>query len=229
MSEISSDFYEAWRRFLAAEYLRLLHETQEWEWTRGRTDYVAFLIAVNDEAVLGHMARVIARIEDIPGIDPYPERYWHVTVKGLGFMTDTPGRLDELSPRDVQRFTEEARPIIEAVSPFELTIGPVSAFPEVVILEVHDGGQVRELNTRLLDRVPGLLRYEIDGSNFLPHVSIARFVSDEGLSALKDSLSGLRAEAERSSFRAEEVLLVRAHLAAEAPRLEVLATYRLGS
>ncbi len=51
MSELSTDFGGAWRRFQGTESLRLLETTLEWEWTRRRTDYFAFLITVSDEAV----------------------------------------------------------------------------------------------------------------------------------------------------------------------------------
>jgi len=90
MTERASTFQEAWNRFREAETLRLLQETLEWEWTRGRKEYAAFLVEIEDPGARAHIAGVIDRIKDIPGVDPYPDTYWHITVKGLGFVVDEP-------------------------------------------------------------------------------------------------------------------------------------------
>ncbi len=228
MSELSTDFDGAWRRFQGAQSLRLLESTLEWEWTRGRTDYFAFLIAVSDEAVREYTSRMIAQVAEIPGVDPYPERYWHVTIKGVGFLAAEPSREDEVSLADVERLAETVRPALESQAPFEVTVGPVNAFAEVVMLEAHDGGATRCLNAALLEAAPDLQRYAVDGEMFLPHVSIARFSSNEGLSTLKETLAGLRETAEPGpTFTASEALLIRAHLAREAPEFDLVAQYAL--
>jgi 2'-5' RNA ligase len=227
MREISSSFDEAWSRFRASEGIVLQQETLEWEWTRGRTDFVAFLIAISDERVREQMGAEVDFIAGISGVDLYPERYWHITVKQVGFLTESAARDDEVSTGDVETLSEAARSVLEASAPVEGEIGPLSAFPEVVFLEVHDGGLVQGMNRALMN-VGAMPRYPVDGLSFLPHVSVARFSSDEGLGELKRRLAEERGSASGIKFRAEEVLLVQAHLAAEAPEFEVLATYRLG-
>jgi hypothetical protein len=228
--EIVGEFEEGWRRFQASDTVRLLHETLEWEWTRGRTDYVAFLLQPSEPEVRAHIARAIEAIEGIPGVDPYPERYWHVTIKGVGFLIDDPTHEDEVSPDEVQRISDAARPILESHHPFRAEIGRPNAFAEVVYLEVLDGGIIRSLNEHLLEGVPGIARQPVDGAHFLPHISIARFSSAEGLDELKNTLAGLRAEAPPAPvFTVRDALLVQAHLAAEAPTFDLLALYELGA
>jgi 2'-5' RNA ligase len=223
-----AEFERAWQRFQEAQTLRLLQETQEWEWTRGRRDYAAFLFPVPEGEVRQHIAAQIERLAGIPGIDPYPESYWHVTIKGVGFVCDEPSRADEISGDDLSRLASGARGILESISPFEVVLGPVNAFEEVVFLEVHDRGVVRDLNRRLIEALPGLPMYPVDGEAFLPHISIARFSSGEGLGQLKQALGEMRAEAGRSSFGVEDVMLVQAHLSAEAPTLDLISLYSLG-
>ena len=228
MPELSTDFDGAWRRFQDADSLRLLESTLEWEWARGRTDYFAFLITVSDEAVQEYASRMIAEVAEIPGVDPYPERYWHVTVKGVGFLAEEPSREDEVSLADVERLAEAVRPALASRAAFEVTLGPVNAFAEVVLLEAHDGGATRRLNAALLESAPDLQRYAVDGEMFLPHVSIARFSSNEGLPRLKETLARLRETAEPGpTFTASEALLIRAHLAREAPEFDLVAEYPL--
>jgi 2'-5' RNA ligase len=227
--DIAGDFAEAWRRFQGANYLVLSTETLEWEWTRGRTDYAAFLIRVTDAAVRSEIERALAVLEGLPGVDPYPEPYWHATVKGLGFVVDEPGREDELSPARLAELAEQARPMLESTPRFEATAGPAGGFSEVVILEVHDGGVIRALNTRMLESLD-VLRTPVDGPIFLPHISIARFRSQEGMGELKERLRSLRASSESGPrFEVGEVQLIVAKLVPEeAPTFEVVREYRLG-
>lgn len=228
MSEFSPDFATAWERFQSATSVRLLQETLEWEWTRGRAEFAAFLIPVSDAGAKARCARAVAAIRDIPGVDPYPEDYWHITVKQVGFLNPSPSRPDEVSQADLEALAQEARGVLETQTRFQARIGAPNGFPEVVFLEVGDGGAVRTLNTLLCDRLEMLPRYPIDGAMWLPHVSIARFSSNEGLAALKERLATLRSEDPGdTSFDVNEVLLIQAHLAAEAPTFDMLARYEL--
>ena len=229
MTEITGDFAEAWRRFERLESLVLSTETLEWEWTRGRTSYAALLVRIMDAGVRGEIERVLQAVEGIPGVDPYPEEYWHVTVKGLGFVVKEPTREDELSPGRLTSLAGEARPLLESTPAFEAVAGPAAGFAEVVILEVHDGGVVRGLNTQLMETLPGVLRAPVDGAVFLPHISIARYGSEEGLGELKEALSRLRAEGrEGARFEVGEVQLIVAHLSgAGAPTFEVVESFGL--
>jgi 2'-5' RNA ligase len=181
-----------------------------------------------DAGVISAIERTIEAIADIPGVDPYPAPYWHATVKGVGFVVDEPSREDELSPERLAKLAEEARPVIEATPAFELRLGRPGAFAKVVIMEVLDLGAIRSLNMRLLEAVPGLPRGPFDGAMFLPHVSIARFRSQEGLGELKETLARPRTSPPpEASFRVREVQLIRAHLSAAAPTFGLLGAYGL--
>lgn len=225
---MAGDFAEAWRRFERLQYLVLSTETVEWEWTRGRTDYAALLVRVTDAVIRSEIERVLGALEDVPGVDPYPEHYWHVTVKGLGFVVEEAIRGDEISPGRLVALAEEARPVLESTGAFEATVGPAAGFAEVAIMEVHDGGAVRALNTRLMESLD-VLRTAVDGAVFLPHISIARYGSHEGLAELKARLAKLRASFESGTpMQVAEVELIVARLSSEAPTFDVVERYALG-
>jgi 2'-5' RNA ligase len=151
-------------------------------------------------------------------------------VKGLGFVVDEPSKDDELSPHQVAQLGANARAVIESRDSFPVSIGMVNAFPEVVMLEVDDGGQVGALNMALADALPDLPVYGVDGEAFLPHISIARFSSHEGLDQLKETLAAIRSEgAPAPTFEVGKVKLIQAHLAEAAPTFDTLASYRLRS
>ena len=227
MDALKGEFAAAWAQFQALKGLRLVPETLEAEWTRGRHTYLAFLVPIDDADVVNHLRKLVRALEAIPGVEPYPEDYWHITIKGLGFESENADRSDDVSSSAVRSVADAAGAIFSRQPPFEARIGLAAAFPEVVFAEVWDALPVRELNEGVLEAIPGLVRYPFDGADFLPHVSVARFTSNDGLARLKSVIAGQREEGAGPSFPIDEVRLVRAHLSAQAPRLETIETYRL--
>ena len=227
MDSLQREFDAARAQFQSLDSLRLVPDTLESEWTRGRHAYLAFLVLIDDPDAVAHLGRLVSEVEGIPGVEPYPDDYWHLTIKGIGFETEESTQPEEVSGSDLARISEATRDVFAQQPAFDVTIGPANGFPEVVFAEVWNSMPIRELNTHLLGALPDLVRYPFDGEAFLPHVSIARFTSEEGLDALKDALSTPRREEAGPRLRIGEVQLVRAHLSAAAPRLETIEKYRL--
>jgi 2'-5' RNA ligase len=228
MDTLQREFDDAWVGFQSLDSLRLLPDTLESEWMRGRDRYLAFLCPVTDPAVVGHLRDALRSLEGIPGVEPYPEDYWHITVKGIGFEVEAPAQPDDVAQTEVAGIAGAAREIFAAQPAFDVGIGHLSAFPEGVFAEVRGSIPVRDLNRRVLEAMPGLVRYPFDGETFLPHVSVARFTSNEGLPELKETIGRLRDAPPGPMFRIAEVQLVRARLSERAPTLEAIETYLLG-
>ena len=227
MEALRGEFDAAWAQFQTLDSLRLVPDTLEAEWTRGRDTYLAFLVPIDDPAVAEHLRKLVRAVEDIPGVEPYPEDYWHITIKGLGFENANRGRRDNVSTSAVRSVAEAARHVFARQPPFEARIGLAAAFPEVVFAEVWDALPVRDLNGRLLEAKPSLVRYQFDGPHFLPHISVARFTSNDGLPQLKEAVSRSREEGAGPPLSVGEIQLIRAHLSERAPILETIEIYRL--
>ncbi|TMG03177.1 MAG: hypothetical protein E6I09_08470 [Chloroflexi bacterium] len=227
MEALRGEFDAAWAQFQTLDSLRLVPDTLEAEWTRGRDTYLAFLVPIEDPAVAEHLRKLVRAVEDIPGVEPYPEDYWHITIKGLGFENANRGRRDNVSTSAVRSVAEAARHVFARQPPFEARIGLAAAFPEVVFAEVWDALPVRDLNGRLLEAKPSLVRYQFDGPHFLPHISVARFTSNDGLPQLKEAVSRSREEGAGPPLSVGEIQLIRAHLSERAPILETIEIYRL--
>jgi 2'-5' RNA ligase len=227
MPQSPPEFDAAWTRFQNLDRLVLGPETLESAWARGRERYAALLIPLDDPATVAHIHAVLGQLGDIPGVEPYPEPYWHITIKGIGFVSDPATGSDEVSPVHLEAVSRLIADVLASQPPFELQAGRINAFAEVALLEVWDGGRIRELNTRLLEAVPGIIRQPFDGPVFLPHISIARFASHEGLPQLKAVLAELRQSGPGPSFTVRHVDLISAHLSAAAPTLERIRRYHL--
>lgn len=219
-------YAEVWDGFLARDAVVLAEQTIE-PFARGRAQHLTFLVRVEDAAARAYAAGVIDRIADVPGVEPFPDWYWHVTIKGAGFQTIKRVYDDDILRQDVPRMSSQAKAVFDRASAFDAEIGPPNGFPGGVILEVHDGGAVRALNEQLLEHVTGIPRYEFDGAPFLPHISITRFRSAEGLALLKERLAALRTEPPGPRLPVRRIELVKAWVTEEVPELETLASYQL--
>jgi len=225
----SSSFDEAWQRFQALDSLAIAGDTSEWGWSRGRAQYLTFLVRVEDTAALDHLSRVAERLAAIPGVEPFPEAYWHVTVKGAGFQVIKRSLDDDILRQDVPRIAGKARALFASEEAFDAQLGLANAFAGVVFVEVLDGGRLRSLNDAACAGLPDVPAYPFDGAAFLPHVSVARFTSDEGLAQLWETLASLRGEGPGPPLPVRRVEFVKAWLSEDAPELETLASYALRS
>ena len=227
MIDHTPEFAAAWARFQQLDALLLAGDTLEYEWTRGRAQYLAFFARLEDAAARAYVSRLQERIADIPGVELYPDWYWHVTVKGAGFQVIRKTVPDDILRQDVPRIAAQARELLAREPAVQARLGPANGFSEVVFIEVHDGGRVRELNALLTEQLP-VPRYPIDGAGiFLPHVSIARFTSNDGLPWLKETLAALRNEDPGPEFSISRIEFVKVWLSEALPEFDTLATYPL--
>lgn len=227
MTTIEAEFDLTWSRFQSLDSLLLMPTTMELSWPGGR-EYAAFLVRIEDPTAVEHLRRLVGCITSLPGVECYPEPYWHITVKGLGFVVQDPSGPEEISAAGLREVARAARHVFAEQPAFDVRLGRVNAFPEVVFVEVLDGSPVRELNRRLLDYLPQIVRYPFDGPRFLPHVSIARFTSNDGLGELRRALGDLRKERPQGPpLTVGRVDLITARLSGEAPTFATVASYTL--
>jgi 2'-5' RNA ligase len=223
--------YEAsWRRFNSLTGLIHGFETVDSPWARGRDRYGAFLVRVDDANVRLHLRSIAEQIAPVPGLILYPDEYWHITIKTAGFLVPQTASPDEVSDSDVERIIEAARTVFSSQRAFDVRIGAAGAFPDVVITEIWDSGIVRRLNQALLESVPGLLRQPFDGEFFLPHISLGRYSSNDGLGQLKTTLATLRELGPGPELHVPAVELITAHLSnTAAPTLSTTHRFPLAT
>lgn len=227
--KIESTFEAARAAFDRIESLRLADDTAEHEFTRGRAQYLAFLIRIEDPSAQQYIASAIERMTGIPGVEPYPEQYWHMSVKGAGFQVIKRSYDDDVLREDVPRIAAKAKTLLAGQHAFQAQLGAIAGFPEVAFLEVHDDGRIRALNSLLTEGLPQVPRYPIDAGVFLPHVSIARFTSNEGLPQLKETIAAHRGDANGPAVLVRRIEFVKVWLSEETPEFETLATYPLAA
>ncbi len=229
MPPVFTSFDEAWRWFIVGGDLVPIEEQRE-RFTAGRAQFLAFQAPARRDAVAEALA-ITDALADVEGLQPFPDDLLHVSLLGVGFQVIEKRRPDDVLRHEAAAIAEKAAPVFQRTPPIDAHFGPINVFPDALILEVHDGGALRELRARIAAVVGLSGAFGFDETHYLPHVTIATFTDARTAGdELCRRLAGLR---ERPPVRAtiSRIEFVRWWLtgvdAAQPPEAETLRTYAL--
>jgi 2'-5' RNA ligase len=218
-------FDEAWRWFDGGGALVSAADSVE-ELTRGRAQLLAFIVPVDDAAVVGAAHALQDALADLDAVAPQPDELLHVTLRLVGFQVIAKRNPDELLPGEVDAIAADAARAFRDVRPAEVSVGAPNVFPDSLILEVGDAGALAAMRARVEEAV---LRPP-DEAPYLPHITVGAFRDPAVAAALHPRLAALRRPAPPLPMRVRRIELVRAWftgLEAEPPELDVVRSYAL--
>jgi 2'-5' RNA ligase len=125
----------------------------------------------------------------------------------------------------LQRIINQAKEVLQQFSKFDLFLSKLNIFPDVVFVEVHDGGKIEKI-FRGLQAIPEIRKRKFDYPSFLPHISIMHFQKKEDFTRLVSYLEKLR-DTEFGKMTVSSIELVNAHLFKKHPRLKTIHTFEL--
>lgn len=223
--EVEERFLDIWSRRRRPP--EILTSWVDNDWSKGRSRYLTFLVRVNDVNVINNAIDFQSKLTAFPCVDPFPKHYFHITVKGIGFLTHSKQHSDDLLKVDVEKVVCQTKDILKSFTQFEALLTNLNYFSEVICIEVYANNQIREMNRAMLE-VPEITQMDIDYPRFLPHFSIAQFKNDERFDELIDYLEEHR-KMQFGKITINAIELVIAHLPryGRYPKLETLYTFRL--
>ncbi len=135
---------------------------------------VSFIVPITDPAVCDYLSNLQKTLAPYMDYAPQPSEKLHVTLYQIGYLraglplsnTWTRAELDELS--------DKARELFKNLPPFTVKVGPVNAFPNVAIAEVHDDGQLRLLERAAASVIPDDRRV-VPTYPLIPHITLGYF------------------------------------------------------
>lgn len=136
--------------------------------------YIAFILPIDDPDVIAQLTAWQTPFLPWMRYDPQPARGFHITVHLVGRLRHKPwfwlphtwraAALPALAGR--------VQAPVTTCSPLELRIGPLNAFPNVLIAEAQDEGQcLRTLRTHLRRALPLRARPPSRWA-YLPHITL---------------------------------------------------------
>ncbi|OLF09364.1 hypothetical protein BLA60_19505 [Actinophytocola xinjiangensis] len=137
-------------------------------WRIGRSFYT-WHVTFDDQSSAGDLVTGYAPVlAALPGLDPVPMRWLHLTLQGIGFT-------DDVTRSDVDRMVSAALAGCARLAPFTVTIGPAHVDPETVQLPVRPLAPLAELRRavrRAIGDVWGPERVPEPEDGFHPHVTL---------------------------------------------------------
>lgn len=185
---------------------------------------MTFHIRIEDEELIQKIIEIQEKLSTIPCIYPFPRDYFHISVKGCGFLAKSEIYVDDILTKNLRKIVNQAEKVLEPFDKFDVLLSKLNVFPQVVLVEVHDKGKIGEIN-QTLQTIEGIEKMEFDYPNFLPHISIAQFQNDLGFARLISQLEELR-ETEFGELSVNRIELVNAHLSRGCPNYKTINSFK---
>lgn len=221
---MSNSFADAWERRKNVQ----LNVTKYWiddDWTKGRNQYLTFQVRIRDGELIEKIVEIQNRLSTISCVAPLPKDYFHISVTGLGFLAESEEYEDDILIENLQRIINQAKEVFQQFSKFEVFLSRLNIFPDVVFVEVHDGGRIEEIFRRL-QAIPEIRNRKSAYPSLLPHISIMHFQKNEDFTRLVRCLEELR-DTEFGKMTVNSIELVNAHLSRKYPKLNTVNTFEL--
>jgi 2'-5' RNA ligase len=140
------------------------------------------------------------RLAGIPGLDPIPHRWLHLTTQGLGFV-------DEVPAPEVDAVIAAAGERLAKIQPPSITIGPAIVDLEVVRLKVQPVEDLIPIRRALRDAIVAVRGTDLlmESEEWTPHISVA-YSSSEG--PMEPISAAIRSELPPVSATVSEVQLI---------------------
>jgi 2'-5' RNA ligase len=131
-------------------------------------------ILFDDQPVVGELVRECqARIDSIPGLDPVPAAWLHLTTQVVGFA-------DEISEPELRGMIEATRERLRSLDPVAVGLGRPLFHAEGLALGVSPPRALHAIRAEIRDSVATAVRANrlADEPEWTPHVSVAYSNSD---------------------------------------------------
>jgi 2'-5' RNA ligase len=160
-------------------------------WHPGRRFFTFHVTFADQPAMQDLAASARSRLTGLPGLDPVPAQWLHLTMQGIGFS-------DEVSGDDLSKIIAAARDRLAAVPPVTVKIGPVMVADEGIACRACPSGAldpVRDAVRTAIGEVWGPVLVP-EAAGWTPHVSVAYASADGPGEPFEAALNGLDGVAE---------------------------------
>ena len=165
-------FRRIWERFAR---LKTTRDELARERVDGQRPYLTFLIPLDDEAVRTRCLAWQQALRPYLRYTPQPPERLHISLHYMGHLREHAWRwgLRTWSRDVLPALAERVRPVLSAFAPFDVTVGPLNAFPGVLIAEVHDPqGRLYAMYKALKRALPWRARLGYSPYPYVPHVTL---------------------------------------------------------
>ncbi len=172
---LAVQFDAIWQRFSRLSYTSDTLNTWSMRWRRWLTPIsVSFIVPISDPTISHSLIDAQQPLAPYMTYTPQPAERLHITLRLIGYVRAGLLLPDTWTRSELHALANHARTMFAKFPPFEVRVGPINAFPNVAIAEVHDDGQLRLLETAVGELIPKARRtprpYPL-----IPHITLGYF------------------------------------------------------
>ena len=172
---LAGQFDALWQRFGLLSSTSETLNTWPIRWRRWLTPInVSFIIPVADAAISQYLIDAQKSLAPYMTYTPQPAEKLHITLRLVGYVRAGLLLPDTWTRSELHALSNHARTLFAKFPPFEVQVGPINAFPNVAIAEVHDEGQLRLLETAIGELIPKARRTRRPYP-LIPHITLGYF------------------------------------------------------
>lgn len=182
---LDAQFDALWQRF--THLSQTVDTLNRWpmRWRRWLTPInISFIVPINDAEVTDYLIDAQQKLAPYMGYTPQPIDKLHVTLYQIGYLRAGLPISGTWLREELNRLAQSAAHLFEQLPPFTVRIGPLNAFPNVAIAEVHDNGQLRLLESAAANVIPASRRLS-STYPLIPHITLGYFGSRPALPVVK--------------------------------------------
>lgn len=172
---LAAQFDTIWQRFTRLSHTTDTLSTWSMRWRRWLTPAnISFIVPITDPVVSSYLIEAQRRLVPYMTYTPQPPGKLHITVRLLGYLRAGLPLPETWRRSELQALANHAQTLFAKLPVFDVRVGPINAFPNVAIAEVHDEGQLRLLETAVNELIPHIHRTP-QPYPLIPHITLGYF------------------------------------------------------
>ena len=165
-----------WQRFVEERRLEFGGHNDP-AWRDGHALSASLMVPVDASRLRDRLEPLRDALRPFPFVSLHPDRFMHVTLMLLGFLTEEPKKPGEVSRGRLAEVEADARDALAVFPATTARLANLNAFPGAAFIEVHDDGILESLRDTLSISC-GLKR-----PSGPPHLTLAYFQAPDGTPA----------------------------------------------
>lgn len=135
---------------------------------------ISFIVPISDPEVCDYLSNFQKTLAPYMAYAPQPAEKLHITLSQVGYLRAGLPLPNTWTHNELNDLIARARSLFSKLPAFTVKVGPINAFPNVAIAEVHDDGQLRLLERAAISVIPENRRLDAFYP-LIPHVTLGYF------------------------------------------------------
>lgn len=152
--------------------------TKNWEpfkgWDKENRKHLVLLIDIKKDDIVKKIEMIQHKLSLYNSYTRFPKRYYHITLKPLGFLDNLKKHSDDYSKKEFDEIIKNIERVLSKERKFGIELRSINLFKDVVFIQINDKNKLASINKKIL-RIPKINTLKRDYPNFLPHCSIGTY------------------------------------------------------